>query len=60
MSEPMTQTREAVEELEDDEIVICLARLVGTGVVVSTGCAVEAFSVSHRPDLLSHPFVFPF
>lgn len=53
-------THEAVEELEDDEIVECLARLVGARVVVSTGCAIEAFSVSHRPDLVSHPFVFPF
>ena len=54
-------THEAVGDLEDDVIVERLARLVGAGVIVSTKCTIEAFSVSRRPDLVSrHPFIFHF
>lgn len=54
-------TYEAMEELEEDAIVGRLARLISAGVVVSTKCTVEAFSVSHRPDLVSRPsFHFSF
>lgn len=54
-------TCEAVEELDDDAIVERLARLVGTGVIVSTRCAIKAFSASRRPDLVSCPsFCFSF
>ena len=54
-------THEAVEELQDVAIVERLAGPVGVGVIVSTRCAVEAFSVSRRPDLVSRPsFCFSF
>ena len=48
-------TRKAMEELEDDVIVERMAGLDVIGVMVSTECAVAVFSVSHRPNLVSHP-----
>ena len=48
-------TREAMEEIEDNVIVERKAGLVGTGVVVSTECAVAMFLASRRPDLVSRP-----
>ena len=54
-------TREAVEELEENAIVEHLSKLDGARVVVLTRCTIEAFLVSHRPDLVSRPsFHFSF
>lgn len=51
------QTQEAIEELKDDVIVQRMAGLVSEGVVVSTECAIVVFSVSCRPNLVSHLFL---
>jgi hypothetical protein len=47
-------TREVVEELESDAVVEWVARLVGIG--VATENVIVAFSVSHRPNLMSFTF----
>ena len=54
------QIHEAMEELKDDAVVMQMSRLVGTGVVVLTECAIVVFSLSCRPNLVSRPFLcFP-
>lgn len=53
-------TREATEELEDDVVIEHMAKMVGVGDVVMTKSAIMEFSVSHHPDLVSHPFSCPF
>jgi len=53
-------TCEAMEELEHDVVIECMARMVSAGVIVVSKSAVVVFSVSHRPDLVSHPFSCPF
>ena len=50
-------TQESTEELEDDAIVMQMARLVGEGVMVVAECTVVAFSASHHLDLLTLPFL---
>lgn len=50
-------TWEAMEELEDDVTVQWMVGLVDGGAMVSTECAIMAFSVSHCPNLVSRPFL---
>jgi hypothetical protein len=49
-------TREVVEELESDAVIERVAGLVGAGVIVTTKNVIVAFSVSHRPNLVSFTF----
>lgn len=49
-------THEVTEELEADEAVEREAGLVGVGIVMAAGNAIEVFSVSYRPNLVSHLF----